>query len=151
VVRHQGSLTFILESSKEQHLCEIERFCDIKHYCSKVWGQWEFLFYFWGENIKLINTFIHQGWVKSIKSDSKDNHNVTKKKKDYISNNVFFNFLFIKESWGKKYTTLIIIIKICCFFLASNHHIKVISEGPCDPEDCKYRFDHRNKLHFKIN
>jgi len=26
-------------NSKEHHLSEIEGFCDIKHYPSKVWGQ----------------------------------------------------------------------------------------------------------------
>jgi len=38
---------------------------------------------------------------------------------------------------------------------ASDHHIRVISEGSCDTEDWsndakKYNCDHRNKLHFKI-
>jgi len=33
-------------------------------------------------------------------------------------------------------------------------HIRVISEGSCDTEDWsnddKFRFDHRNKLHFTV-
>jgi len=42
-----------------------------------------------------------------------------------------------------KYDLFIIIINVS---LASNHHIRVISEGSCDTED----FDHRSTLHFTI-
>ena len=72
-----------IESSKEQHLSEIQSFCNIIHYRSKVWGQEECLLLFFWKQIKEINTFIQQGCIKSIKSDSKDIYNVTK---DYISN-----------------------------------------------------------------
>jgi len=42
-------------------------------------------------------------------------------------------------------------IDIIKIFLAANPHIRVISEGSCDTEDCwKFSFDHRNKLHFEI-
>ena len=56
-------------------------------------------------------------------------------------NAVLLNFLFIKESWEikcvtdstkKLFSTLIIIINVSW---ASNHHIRVISEGSCDTED----------------
>jgi len=32
-----------------------------------------------------------------------------------------------------------------------DHHIRVISEGSCDPEDWSNDwFDHRNKLHYNL-
>ncbi len=43
-----------------------------------------------------MNTFIQQGCVKLIKSDSKD---ILLEKDFYFENAVLFNVLFIKESW----------------------------------------------------
>jgi len=53
--------------------------------------------------------------------------------------NVFLlSFLFIKKSWKKNCTQLFsrLIIIIINVSWASNHHIRMISEGSCDTEDC---------------
>ncbi len=97
------------------------------------------------------NTFIHQGCIKSIKSDSKNVFEI----------NVILNFLFIKESWRRKnwsqftqkmFSTLIIIRNVS---LAANQHIRMISERSRDTEDwsndtVNTALHHINKLHFKI-
>ncbi len=45
-----------------------------KYYSSKVWGQQEFIFYFFKE----ISTFIQLWWIKIINSHSKNIYKVTK-------------------------------------------------------------------------
>ncbi len=50
--------------------------------------------------LKEINTFIQQGCIKLIKSDSKDLQYIF-----FLINAVLLNFLFIKESWKIKYIT----------------------------------------------
>ncbi len=83
---------------------------------------------------KEINTFIQQGHIKLIQSDSKSIYSV------------------IKD---------LVLIKCCSFELsiqqwwAENLHIWMISEESCDTEDCGNNAEnsvlhHRNKLHFKI-
>ncbi len=59
-----------------------------------------------------------------------------------------------KYEAAQRISPLIIIINV---FSAANHHIRMISEGSCDTEDCsndallKISFDHGNKLHFSIH
>jgi len=75
-----------------------------------------------------------------------------------IFSTVLFNFIHQRiltklSRFPQKYeaaqlfSTLIIIINVSW---ASNHHIRVISEGSCDTEDwsndAELSFDHRNKL-----
>ncbi len=61
-----------------------------------------------------------------------------------------------KYEAAQRISPLIIII-IINVFSAANHHIRKISEGSCDTEDCsndallKISFDHRNTLHFNIH
>ncbi len=57
--------------------------CINLHYSSKVWDSFLLL---------LFITFIKQGHIKLIKSNSKDIYSVSKE---------FLNFLFVKESWKK--------------------------------------------------
>jgi len=60
------------------------------HYHSEVCGQWDI----WKE----MNTFIQQGCIKLIKSDSKDNIML---RFQFEINAVLLNLLFSKESWQK--------------------------------------------------
>ncbi len=85
--------------------------------------------------LKEINNFIQQGITTLIKSDSKTCimlQNILLQ-----INALLLNFLFIKNP-GKKlsaklFSTLIIIRNI---YWATNKHIRMISEGLCDTEDC---------------
>ncbi len=60
-------------------------------YTDKICGLSAFLFF------KEIITFIQQGWVKLIKSHSKDIYNTTKD--FYFKLMLFLNVLSIKELW----------------------------------------------------
>jgi len=79
--------------------------------------------------LKEINTFIHQGRIKLIKSDGKDIYNVTK---DSISNKCCSSELSIHQKILKKCINNQIYLILCW---SSNHHIRMISEGSCDTED----------------
>ncbi len=87
--------------------------------------------------LKEINTFIQKRRIKFIKSDSKD-FCVTKKI-IFQLNAVLLNFLFIKEIWKKCITVLtqlFLALIISNVSWAPNQHIRLISEGSCDTEDC---------------
>ncbi len=78
-----------------------------------------------------INTFIQQGCIKLIKSDSKDMYN-----EDLWEHNSS-KLIMRNVSW------------------AANQHIRMISERSCDTEDWSNdagnsALHHRNKLHFKM-
>jgi len=85
----------LIESSKEQNWSEMESFCNIQKF-----GVSKNLFCIFE------NTFIHQGWVKLIKSYSKDIINV---RKDYILNKCCSSELSIHRRifWGKKWYTTV--------------------------------------------
>ncbi len=57
-------LTFLNKCKKEQHLFNIEIYCNNIHYCSKVWVQY---FYFILNFLKEFSTSIQEGCVKCIK------------------------------------------------------------------------------------
>ncbi len=109
---------------------------------------------------KEITTFIQQGCIKLIKSDTKrDIYNVTKdlfqiccsfEKKNYLR---ILKIIFIKVLRSTLFPTLIIIIINVSW--AANQHIRMITKGSCDTEDWSNDAENsalhcRNKLHFKI-
>ncbi len=95
---------------------------------------------------KEINTFIQQGCVKWIKSDSKD---CIVRKYLYFGEMLFFLTFYSSKHQRKKYLCSKKILSsttVSTFII--NQHIKMISEGVMADENSALH--HRNKLYFKV-
>ncbi len=83
---------------------------------------------FWKE----INTFIQQGFITLIKSDSKDISNVTKDL-FWLLFRSFYHLKILKKCLqNKKISSSTVLILIKYVSWSANHHIRMISEGSCD-------------------